>query len=100
MTIMLDAISKAIALAGDQRNERQKKFDASLGEPIEFEPDLDNEGHGVGFFKGPNGVFSVRKYSNGYHPNSVVQFSDDFINRLVRIQAHEVNPGKNDDHGP
>ena len=85
----LSGFSTALAAASEKREKERLEWQAALGEPIRFLPDEDPEnaalGFGVGFFRASWGVFSVRRFTNGYSPNSMIQYEQSLIDLLVDV---------------
>ena len=83
----LSEISDALSAIGRRNQETHEEFQKQLGQPAFFLPDEDNgKGHGVGYWKGDGGVFSYRRYSNGYANTSRIDYPDALIDLLVKVR--------------
>lgn len=82
----LDGFSEALKVAAEARRREHELLQTKLGEPFVFVPDQDDPRFGVGYWKADKGVFSYRKYANGYDPYSRNEFTNDFIDLLVRVR--------------
>lgn len=86
----LKTFSDGLEAQASRREAERAEWQQRIGEPTLFLPseNTDTPGHGVGYWKCPEGVFSARRYSNGYDINSVVCYSHDFINLLLRVRGY------------
>jgi hypothetical protein len=81
----LNAIARGIEAAGKQRQKEHKAFNNKLGEPAVFVPDEEDGRFGIGYWKGDHGVFSYRRYSNGYDPNTRHEYPKEMIDILNKV---------------
>lgn len=83
---MLSDFSKALDAAAKARQADQRKLNKQLGEPAVFVPDPDDGRFGTGYWRAKGGgVFSYRRYANGYDINSRVEYSPEFIDILNKV---------------
>jgi hypothetical protein len=82
------SFSDAIAQSAAAREEQRKEFNRNLGEPARFVPQEDDSRFGIGYWRAENGtgVFSYRRYANGYDPYSRVEYPADLIDMLVNVR--------------
>ncbi len=84
-------LSRVLDDAAKRDNEQHKELQKLLGQPAFFLPDEDSgKGHGVGYWKGDGGVFSYRRYSNGYATHSRIDYPDSLIDLLVKVRNGET----------
>ena len=60
-----------------------------IGEPKVFIPDSDEElkkaGFGIGLWKVDGGVITVRRMANGYHPETLILYTEEVIKTLCTV---------------
>jgi hypothetical protein len=82
-----DDWSKVIDGIGERRKLAHAELNAKLGEPDVFVPDEDDPRLGTGYWRGAGGVFSYRKYINGYDPMSRHEYTNEFIAILNKVKG-------------
>ena len=87
MASNLKSFSDAVASAAVEREQKRIEFNKTLGEPVRFVPDEHDPRFGIGYWRAENGtgVFSYRKYANGYDPYSRQEYPRDLIDMLVNV---------------
>lgn len=83
----LSEFSDGLRAISERREVERLEFNKKLGEPAAFIQDEENPDHGIGFWKAEGGVVSYRKYSNGYDPFTRHEYTDEFINILMRVHS-------------
>lgn len=80
----LSGFSSMLDRQTEERQERIRKFNAVVPEPLVFIPDEGGaEGHGIGWFQADGGFIAFRKYSNGYHPERVDVLTNELVKKLA-----------------
>lgn len=83
----LKDFSDGLQRLSEQRERERVHFNAKLGEPAHFIPDIDDARFGTGFWKAEGGVVSYRKYANGYDHYSRMEYDNELIDILVKVRG-------------
>lgn len=86
---------KTLALQTKGRKKEIEEFNKEIGEPdskivLEVEEEYGITTFGAieyGFWNTDRGVVKLRKYKNGYHPESMVLISDEEIEAIIRARG-------------
>lgn len=83
---MLAEFYKSMDEVAKARQREHRLFNKRLGEPAVFIPEEVDGRFGVGYWRATGGgVFSYRRYANGYDPNTRTEFSPELIGILNKI---------------